>query len=102
MTDFEPIPKLWRFHALYLLVTGALAWSFYPFPGWDSILLLVMLCGVGLLFAYFDLHMSVHILATVIGLGAPIIILIRPLWTTTAVFLLLFAAAVTLFRKHLF
>lgn len=102
MTDFEPIPGLWRFHGLYLLVTGAMAWSFYPFPGWDSILLLVGLCGAGLLFAYFDLHMVVHILATVIGLGTPVVILIRPVWSTTAVFLALFITLVTLFRKQLF
>ena len=102
MVEFEPIPGLWRFHGLYLLVTGALAWSFYPFRGWDSILLLVGLCGAGLLLAYFDWQMGVHVLATVVGLATPVVILLRPLWTTTAVFLLLFLTILTLFRKQLF
>lgn len=102
MEPFEPIPKLWRFHALYLFVTLAMGWSVYPFSGWESIFLTAALCLTGLIFAYFDLPMPVHILATVVGLSTPIVFLIRPAWPTTAVFLTIFILVVTAFRKYLF
>lgn len=102
MESFEPIPKLWRFHALYLFVTLAMGWSVYPFSGWESIFLTAALCVMGLVFAYFELPMPVHILATVVGLSTPVVFLLRPSWLTTAVFLAVFIAIITFFRKHLF
>ena len=102
MEPFEPIPKLWRFHALYLFVTVAMGWSVYPASNWQSIFLTAVLCVMGLIFAYFELPMPVHILATVVGLTTPVVVLIRPAWTTTAVFLAVFTLIITLFRKYLF
>ena len=101
-TKFEPIPGIWRFHLIYLLVTAALVWAFFPHRPYPSFILVAGLCLVGLLLAHRHQEQWAHILALAIGLGLPVVFFLRPSPLLTVGFFAAVIAAVFAVRKILF
>jgi hypothetical protein len=99
---FEPIPGIWRFHLIYLLVTAALVWAFFPHRPYGSFIVVVGLCLAGLLLAHRRLEQASHILALAIGLGMPVVFFLRPSPLLTLGFFAAVIAAVFVARKILF
>lgn len=100
--SFEPVPGIWRFHLIYLLVTAALVWAFFPHRPYLSFVLVVGLCLIGLLLARYHYERAAHIMALAIGLGLPVVFFWRPsLWLTAGFFVALIAAVFAV-RKVLF
>ena len=99
---FEPVPGIWRFHLIYLVVTGALAWSFFPYSAFASLFLISGVCIFGLFLAVYNQLLATHILALAIGLSTPVVVLagLRPLPTLVLLSLLTFG--IILGRKILF
>ncbi len=100
--QFNPVPRLWRFHLIYLIVTLALSWSIYPHPTSLSVLVISSLCVSGIWCDLQDQHTSAHILAVVIGLGTPVVLLTRIVPYQTILFLCCLIAFFFLLRDHLF
>lgn len=100
--QFDPIPRLWRFHLIYLIVTLALSWSIYPHPTSLSILIVSALCLSGIWCDLQDEHTSTHILAVVIGLGTPVVLLTRIVPYQTILFLSCLIGLFFLLREYFF
>ncbi|HEX9924709.1 MAG TPA: hypothetical protein VGD99_18785 [Anaerolineae bacterium] len=99
---FEPVPGIWRFHLIYLVVTGAIGWSFFPYSAFASLFLISGVCIFGIFLAVYNQLLATHILALAIGLGTPVVVLagLRPLPTLALLSLLIFG--IILGRKILF
>ena len=99
--QFDPIPRLWRFHLIYLVVTLALSWSIYPFPTSLSMLVISCLCVSGIWCDVRNQDMSSYILAIVVGLGTPVVLFTRIVPYQTILFLSCLIAFFFLLREHL-
>jgi hypothetical protein len=71
--NFDPIPRIWRFHALYLLVCLGMGAAIFPFKSSISFFFLAGFCLVGVLLSAFGEERGAHILAASIGLATPIV-----------------------------
>ena len=100
--QFKPIPRLWRFHLIYLVVTMALSWSMYPFPTSLSMFLVSMLCAVGILLDLMKKSMATHLLAVAIGLGTPMVLLAGLVPYQTMLFFACFVGWLYTLREYLF
>lgn len=100
--QFEPLPGIWRFHLIYLVVTTAMGWSFFPYSSFASLFLIAVICLGGLVLACFQRLLATHILALAIGLGTPVVVIagLLPFQTFTLFALLLLG--IVLARKTLF
>lgn len=99
---FQPIPGLWRFHVMYLLVTVAMGWSFFPYATALSLLLVAASCVAGIICSRLQWFMASHILALAIGLGTPVVIFAGLRWYYTVLMFLVLLAAIFVKRKSLF
>lgn len=101
---FEPVPRLWLFHLIYLFVTISLAASILRFSYFVSLSLLFIttMCAIGLSLACLRHFMAAHVLAVAIGLAAPVVVFTRlgPLQTILLFFFLVLSIFVT--RRSLF
>ena len=101
-TLFQPIPGLWRFHLLYLVVTAVMGWSYYPYDTSTSLLLVAGFCVLGLIFSRQQWHIASHVLALAIGLGTPLVVFLGLSWGQTAVMFVPLLLSIAYFRRHLF
>jgi hypothetical protein len=100
--EFKPVPGIWRFHFIYLVVMLIMAWGAHPFPVFTSLLLVGAVCVAGLLLAQFRQELATHMVATVVGLSSPIIFFAQlGVWVSLGVIAVL-SAGIILFRKWLF
>lgn len=99
---FQPIPGLWRFHVMYLFVTSAMAWSFFPYATYLSLFLVAATCVAGIVCSRLQWFMASHILALAIGLATPVVIFAGLRWYHTALMFLLLLAGIFVKRKSLF
>ena len=99
---FEPLPGIWRFHAIYLFVSASLGWSFFPYSVYASFLMISLVSAIGLILAFTEKQLVAHMLALAIGLITPAVALIRlvPLHTLIIFALLIFG--IFRYRKVLF
>ncbi len=104
MTDpqFEPIPDIWRFHLIYMVVTIAMGWSAFPYVVFSSLFLIAGLCAFGLIVAYFRWFMTAHVLALAIGLGTPVVVFGGLLPSQTIIFFVCLIGGIFLGRRFLF
>lgn len=102
--SFEPVPRIWLYHLIYLLVTIMLAISILRFSHLvsTSLLLISAICLVGILFARVRREFAAHVLAVAIGLGAPIVICARLFPAQTLLLFLVLISGITIFRRFLF
>ena len=100
--SFEPVPRIWRFHAIYLVVTLVLGLSTFPYPVFASMFLVAAVCLLGLITAMLNWALAAHILAVAIGLGTPVVFVGRLTTTPTLVIFTLLIAGVYVGRKFLF
>jgi hypothetical protein len=89
--QFEPVPRIWLFHLIYLFVTLSLAASILRFSYFVSLSLIFItaVCALGLLLVWLRRFMAAHILAVAIGLGAPVVVFAR-LWPLQTILLFFF------------
>jgi len=101
---FEPVPRIWLYHLIYLMVTIMLAISILRFSHLvsTSLLLISAICLVGILFTRVRRELAAHVLAVAIGLGAPIVVCARLFPTQTLLLFLVLISGITIFRRFLF
>jgi len=102
LKSFVPVPGIWRFHLIYLLVTMALGGAIFPFSQFISVLLISGVCAFGIILAFSKRLMAAHVLAAAIGLGTPIVVLANLLPAQTAIFFLLLIFGISMLRRFLF
>lgn len=101
--QFEPVPGIWRFHLIYLVITIAMGWSIFPFPTFATMLLISLLCFFGILLALTrKWSLESHVLAVAIGFGTPIVIFGRLLLFQALIVFLILILVLLLAHKHLF
>lgn len=99
---FQPIPGLWRFHVMYLCVTMAMGWSFFPYATSLSLLLVTAACVAGIVCSRLQWFMASHILALAIGLGTPVVVFAGLRWHHTLLMFSLLLVVIFIKRKSLF
>ena len=99
---FEPVPGIWRFHLIYLLVTVAMGLSMVPYPQGISLFLLGGACLAGIGLCLFQRILAAHILALAIGLVAPVVVLAKLPIVQTTIFLAGLIGVIFLARRYLF
>ena len=102
--SFEPVPRIWLYHLIYLLVTIMLAISILRFSHLvsTSLLLISAICMVGILLARVRRQLAAHVLAVAIGLGAPIVVCARLFPGQTLLLFLVLISGIAIFRRFLF
>ena len=99
---FAPVPGIWRFHLIYLLVTMAIGGAIFPFSQFISVLLISAVCAFGIILAFSKRLMAAHVLAAAIGLGTPVVVFASLLPAQTAIFFLLLIFGISMVRRFLF
>ena len=102
--DFEPVPRIWLFHVIYLVVTTMLAASMFQYSAslaLSMFMVAIMSLG-GVLLARLRHSRSAHILALTVGVSAPIILCTRMLPYQTIIFISLLVLGIFLARRTLF
>lgn len=99
---FMPIPDIWRFHLIYLLVTMAIGGAIFPFSQFASVLLISGVCAFGIVLAFSEQLMAAQVLAATIGLGTPIVVFARLLPAQTAILFLFLIFGISMVRRLLF
>ena len=100
----KPVPRIWLFHLIYLVVMVMLAASVLRFSYLVSVSLLVIagVCMVGITLARVGRGLAAHILAVSVGLGAPIVVCAKLLPMQTVVLFGLLLLSVFTLRRVLF
>ena len=73
--EFDPIPRIWRFHAIYFLICLAMGAAMYPFKSSISFFFLAAFCVVGVGLSAVGEDRGAHILPAGIGLITPFVFL---------------------------
>lgn len=75
MVSHDFVPGIWRFHAIYLCVTGVLALCFFPYALYISLFFIASACAMGIVLTASKRLLASHILALAIGLGTPVVVM---------------------------
>lgn len=100
---FEPVPRIWLYHVIYLVVTVLLAASIVRFSTLvaASLLLISAICVAGIGLARRRRYLAAHLLAVAIGLGAPLVVCARLLPLQTLLLFLALILGTYIFRRTL-
>jgi len=99
---FEPVPGIWRFHVIYLVVTFVMGLAIFPYSQFLSLLLISVVCVVGIVLSLSRRLLAAHVLAVAIGLGAPVVVCAWLLPAQTVILLLTLITAAFVTRRILF
>ncbi len=99
---FIPIPGIWRFHLIYLVIISLMALSVFPFYLYVSLLIISGICVFGLLLSYFKRLLATQVLALAVGLGSPIVVFAVLLPAQTIILFLFLILGGTITRRALF
>lgn len=101
---FEPVPRIWLYHVIYLVVTVLLAASIVRFSTLvaASLLLISAICVTGIGLARRRRYLAAHLLAVAIGLGAPVVVCAHLLPLQTVLLFLALILGTFIFRRTLF
>lgn len=101
--EFKPVPGIWRFHLIYLVLALGMAWAFLPYsPVFQSLLIVAGFCVLGILLCVVRQTLAAHIVALTIGLGTPIVFIFRPVPLPTTIIFLVLLAIVVHYRDEFF
>lgn len=102
-TEFNPVPGIWRFHLIYLILSASMAWAFLPYdPVYQSLVLVVGFCMLGLLMALGRQILAAHVMALTVGLGLPIVLILRPVALPTFFIFVVLLLGIIHYRDDLF